>query len=182
MLTFDYQGSSYGEKMAKNQIIYTLFDEKVILVLDMAIFCRSLSFLSSMVGRFQFVVERGEGIAVEVVEGNAYVAFYMVGIKGDFVEAGVEDAVGKHVLHVFAQLSHRGFLSGSECGESGMCGQFADVGNRLCGFNQRILVETFPNVVVVAFADKRMAVGHDFQIGQIAVGGLFLLCLFCYLC
>lgn len=108
------------------------------------------------------MVERGEGVVVEVVEGNTHVAFYMVGIEGDFVEAGVEDAVGKHVLHVFAQLSHRGFLSGCECGESGVCGQFADVGNRLCGFNQRIFVETFPNVVVVAFADKRMAVGHDF--------------------
>ena len=148
--------------MAKNQIIYTLFDEKVILVLDMAIFCRSLSFLSFLAGGFQFVVERGEGVVVEVVEGNTHVAFYMVGIEGDFVEAGVEDAVGKHVLHVFAQLLHRGFLSGSECGESGVCSQFADVGNRLCGFNQRIFVETFPNVVVVAFADKRMAVGHDF--------------------
>lgn len=106
--------------MAKNQIIYTLFDEKVILVLDMAIFCRSLSLLPVLVGGFQFVVERGEGIAVEVVEENTHVIFYMVGIKGDFVEAGVEDAVGKHVLHVFAQLSHRGFLSSCECGESGM--------------------------------------------------------------
>lgn len=86
--------------MAKNQIIYTLFDEKVILVLDMAIFCRSLSFLSFLAGGFQFVVERGEGIVVEVVEGNTHVTFYMVGIKDDFVEAGVEDAVGKHVLHV----------------------------------------------------------------------------------
>ncbi len=106
--------------MAKNQIIYTLFDEKVILVLDMAIFCRSLSLLPVLAGGFQFVMERGEGVVVEVVEENAHVAFCMVGIEGDFVEAGVEDAVGKHVLHVFAQLSHRGFLSGSECGESGM--------------------------------------------------------------
>lgn len=60
--------------MAKNQIIYTLFDEKVILVLDMAIFCRSLSLLLVLAGGFQFVVERGEGIAVEVVEGNTHVA------------------------------------------------------------------------------------------------------------
>ena len=106
--------------MAKNQIIYTLFDEKVILVLDMAIFCRSLSFLSFLAGGFQFVVERGEGVAVEVVKGDAHIAFDVVGMEADFVEAGVEDAVGKHVFHVLAQLSHRGFLSGGECGESRM--------------------------------------------------------------
>lgn len=64
------------------------------------------------------MVERGEGIAVEVVEGNAEIAFYMVGIKGDFVETGVEDTVGKHVFHVLTQLSDRGFLSGCEYGKS----------------------------------------------------------------